>query len=149
MKLYTAACISISGNLLADADTLLGTATTDENGLADFDGRSPARRTLRQQRCPRLDDKQWPLDDLREVSVPDGYLIEQSVIPGGIHLRKPVYRVQVVDCLHSDKQTTVEIDKRAFISGSDDTFALPGATLTVTDWNGNVVDSWRAATQLM
>ena len=51
---------------------------------------------------------------------------------------------QVVDCLHSDKQTTVEIDKRAFTSDSDNTFALPGATLTVTDWNGTVVDTWES-----
>ena len=39
----------------------------------------------------------------------------------------------------------MEIDKRAFTSDSDDTFALPGATLTVTDWNGNVVDSWESS----
>ena len=51
------------------------------------------------------------------------------------------WKCQIVDCLHSDKQTTVEIDKRAFTADSNDTFALPGATLTVTDWNGNVVDS--------
>lgn len=37
-ELYTADDIySISGKLLAAADTLLGTATTDENGLAYFD----------------------------------------------------------------------------------------------------------------
>ena len=81
---------------------------------------------------------------LREVSVPDGYLIEQSVIPVEFTYENQFIAWQVVDCLHSDKQTTVEIDKRAFISGSDDTFALPGATLTVTDWNGNVVDSWES-----
>lgn len=50
---------------------------------------------------------------------------------------------QVVDCLHSDKQTEVDIDKQAFATlDPEATFALPGATLTITDWDGNVVDSW-------
>lgn len=38
----------------------------------------------------------------------------------------------------------MEIDKRAFTADSDGTFALPGATLTVTDWNGNMVDTWES-----
>ena len=82
---------------------------------------------------------------LREISVPDGYLIEQRVIPVEFTYENQFIAWQVVDCLHSDKQTTVEIDKRAFTSDSDDTFALTGATLTVTDWNGNVVDSWESS----
>ena len=45
--------------------------------------------------------------------------------------------------LHSDKQTEVDIDKQAFATlDPEATFALPGATLTITDWDGNVVDSW-------
>ena len=77
--------------------------------------------------------------------MPDGYLIEQSVIPVEFTYENQFIAWQIVDCLHSDKQTTVEIDKRAFASDSDTTFALPGATLTVTDWNGNVVDSWESS----
>ena len=43
-ELYTADDIySISGELLAAADTLLGTATTDQNGLAYFDVDVPLR----------------------------------------------------------------------------------------------------------
>ena len=76
--------------------------------------------------------------------MPDGYLIEQSVISVEFTYENQFIAWQIVDCLHSDKQTTVEIDKRAFTADSDDTFALPGATLTVTDWNGNVVDSWES-----
>ena len=144
-ELYTANDIySISGELLAAADTLLGTATTDENGLAYFDVDVP----LRGEHYGSSDAHNWTTNSgryyLREVSVPDGYLIEQSVIPVEFTYENQFIAWQVVDCLHSDKQTTVEIDKRAFISGSDDTFALPGATLTVTDWNGNVVDSWES-----
>ena len=145
-ELYTADDIySISGNLLAAADTLLGTATTDENGLAYFDVDVP----LRGESYGSSVAPDWTTNSgryyLREISVPDGYLIEQSVIPVEFTYENQFIAWQVVDCLHSDKQTTVEIDKRAFTSDSDDTFALTGATLTVTDWNGNVVDSWESS----
>ena len=144
--LYTADDIySISGELLAAADTLLGTATTDENGLAYFDVDVP----LRGEHYGGSDAHDWTTNSgryyLREISVPDGYLIEQRVIPVEFTYENQFIAWQVVDCLHSDKQTTVEIDKRAFTSDSDDTLALPGATLTVTDWNGNVVDSWESS----
>ena len=145
-ELYNAADIySISGELLAAADTLLGTATTDENGLAYFDVDVP----LRGEHYGSSDAHDWTTNSgryyLREISVPDGYLIEQSIIPVEFTYENQFIAWQIVDCLHSDKQTTVEIDKRAFISGSDDTFALPGAMLTVTDLNGNVVDSWESS----
>ena len=145
-ELYTADDIySISGELLAAADTLLGTATTDQNGLAYFDVDVP----LRGEHYGSSDAHDWTTNSgryyLREISVPDGYLIEQSVIPVEFTYENQFIAWQIVDCLHSDKQTTVEIDKRAFTSDSDDTFALTGATLTVTDWNGNVVDSWESS----
>ena len=144
-ELYTADDIySISGELLAVADTLLGTAATDENGLAYFDVDVP----LRGEHYSSSEAHDWTTNNgryyLREVSVPDGYLIEQSVIPVEFTYENQFIAWQVVDCLHSDKQTTVEIDKRAFTSDSDNTFALPGATLTVIDWNGNVVDTWES-----
>ena len=145
-ELYTADDIySISGELLAAADTLLGTATTDQNGLAYFD----VDVSLRGEHYGSSDAHDWTTNSgryyLREISVPDGYLIEQSVIPVEFTYENQFIAWQIVDCLHSDKQTTVEIDKRAFASDSDTTFALPGATLTVTDWNGNVVDSWESS----
>ena len=145
-ELYTADDIySISGGLLAASNTLLGTAATDENGLAYFDVDVP----LRGEHYGSSEAHDWTTNSgryyLREVSVPDGYLIEQSVIPVEFTYENQFIAWQVVDCLHSDKQTTVEIDKRAFASDSDTTFALPGATLTVTDWNGNVVDSWESS----
>ena len=144
-ELYTADDIySISSELLAATDTLLGTATTDENGLAYFDVDVP----LRGERYGSSDAHDWTTNSglyyLREVSAPDSYLIEQSVIPVEFTYENKFIAWQVVDCLHSDKQTTVEIDKRALTSDSDDTFVLTGATLTVTDWNDNVVDTWES-----
>ena len=142
-ELYTADDIySISGKLLAAADTLLGTATTDENGLAYFDVDVP----LRGEHYGSSDAHDWTTNSgryyLREVSVPDGYLIEQSKIPVEFTYENQFIAWQVVDCLHSDKQTTVEIDKRAFTSDSDNTFTdgtphyierIPMGTYTLTE----------------
>lgn len=103
---------------------------------------------LRGERYGSSDAHDWTTNSglyyLREVSAPDSYLIEQSVIPVEFTYENQFIAWQVVDCLHSDKQTTVEIDKRALTSDSDDTFVLTGATLTVTDWNDNVVDTWES-----
>ena len=106
-ELYTADDIySISGELLAAADTLLGTATTDENGLAYFDVDVP----LRGEHYGGSDAHDCTTNSgryyLREISVPDGYLIEQSVIPVEFTYENQFIAWQVVDCLHSDKQTT-------------------------------------------
>ena len=76
------------------------------------------------------------------LSFAKGYLCDEVNHYQSLTYADEFIACQIVDCLHSDKQTTVEIDKRAFTADSNDTFALPGATLTVTDWNGNVVDSW-------
>src|SRR5699024_7854866 len=80
---------------------------------------------------------------IREIAVPDGYLIEETVIPVEFTYENQHIAWQLVDCLHSDKQTEADSEKQAVSTlAPEDTFALPGATLTITDWDGNVVDSW-------
>lgn len=142
--LYTADAIySVDGKLLAEADTLLGTTTTGKDGLAAFDVDIPIR------------GEQYGVSDvhnattnsgkyyLLEKSAPEGYLIEQSIIPVEFTCEGQNIAYQVVDALHSDKKTETKIEKRGF-AGSDiaDSFALPGATFTVADWRGKVVDEW-------
>lgn len=145
-ELYTAdALYSMDGTLLAAADALLATATTGEDGLAYFDVDVP----IRGEHYGSSDAHDWTTNSgryyLREIAVPDGYLIEQSVIPVEFTYENQHIAWQVVDCLHSDKQTEIDIDKRAFATQDPETtFALPGATLTITDWDGNVVDSWES-----
>ena len=145
-ELYTADDIySLDGTLLAAADTLLATATTGEDGLAHF----PVDVPIRGENYGSSDAHDWTTNSgryyIREVAVPDGYLIEQSDIPVEFIYENQTIAWQVVDCLHSDKQTEVTIDKQAFASADPDTtFALPGATLTITDWDGNVVDQWES-----
>lgn len=142
--LYTADAIySADGKLLAEADALLGTATTDKDGLAAFDVDVPIRGeqygTSNAHNATTNSGRYY----LREVSAPEGYLIEQSRIPVEFTYEGQMISYQIVDCLHTDKATEVEIDKRGF-AGTDlsDSFTLPGATLTVTDWRGKVVDEW-------
>ena len=143
-ELYTTDDIySMDGTLLAAADTLLATATTGEDGLAYFNVDVP----IRGEHYGSSDAHDWTTNSgryyIREISVPDGYLIEQSAIPVEFTYENQMIAWQVVDCLHSDKQTEVDIDKQAFATlDPEATFALPGATLTITDWDGNVVDSW-------
>ena len=146
-ELYTADDIySLDGTLLAAADTLLATATTGEDGLAYF----PVDVPIRGEKYGSSDAHNWTTNSgryyIREVAVPDGYLIEQSDIPVEFTYEGQTIAWQVVDCLHSDKQTEITIDKQAFASADPDaTFALPGATLTITDWDGNVVDQWETS----
>ena len=146
-ELYTADDIySLDGTLLAAADTLLATATTCEDGLAHF----PVDVPIRGENYGSSDAHDWTTNSgryyIREVAVPDGYLIERSDIPVEFTYEGQTIAWQVVDCLHSDKQTEITIDKQAFASADPDTtFALPGATLTITDWDGNVVDSWETS----
>ena len=139
----TDAIYSVDGKLLAGADALLGTAPTDEDGLAAFELDVPIR------------GEQYGVSDalnastnsgryyLLEVSAGTGYLIEQSKIPVEFVYAGQQTAYQIVGGTHTDRATEVEITKRGF-SGSDDAgnFVLPGATLTVIDWSGKVVDEW-------
>lgn len=143
-ELYTADAIySADGKLLAEADALLGTATTDKDGLAAFGIDVPIRGEQYGVSNAHNAATNSGRYYLREVSAPEGYLIEQSTIPVEFTYEGQLISYQIVDCLHTDKATEVEIDKRGF-AGDDisDSFALPGATLTVTDWRGRVVDEW-------
>ena len=141
-ELYTADAIySVDGQLLASANTLLGTAATDAAGLAYFAVDVPIRGERYGQDNTANSGRYY----LKEASVPAGYLLEQSVIPVEFTYENQLVAWQVVDCLHSDKQTTVEFSKLAFASADPDTtFALAGATLTVTDENGAVAAAWQS-----
>ena len=139
----TDAIYSVDGKLLAEADALLGTATTGNDGLAAFDIDVPIRGEKYGVSNALDATTNSGRYYLIEISVPNGYLMEQSRIPVEFTYEGQQIAYQVVDCLHSDKQTEVEIGKRGF-AGSDaaESFALPGAELTVTDKDGKVVDTW-------
>ena len=139
----TDAIYSVDGKLLAEADALLSTATTGKDGLAAFGIDVPIRGenfgTSNALDATTNSGRYY----LVEISVPNGYLMEQSRIPVEFTYEGQQTAYQVVDCLHSDKQTEVEIGKRGFAGGdAAESFALPGAVLAVTDQNGKAVDTW-------
>ena len=139
----TDAIYSVDGKLLAEADALLGTATTGKDGLAAFEIDIPIRGKKYGASNALDATTNSGRYYLVEISVPNGYLMEQSRIPVEFTYEGQQIAYQAVDCLHSDKQTEVEIGKRG-LAGSDaaESFALPGAELTVTDKGGKVVDTW-------
>lgn len=143
-NLYTADDIySADGSLLTAADSLLATATTDKNGLAAFGIDIPI--------CGENHGKEGVVPDwttnsgryyLQEVDAATGCLIEQSRIPVEFTYEGQQIAWQVVDCLHTDRSTAVSFEKQGVLRAEETPFALPGATLTVTDAAGRVVDSW-------
>lgn len=142
--LYTADAIySADGKLLAKADTLLGTAITDENGLAAFEIDVPIRGEKYGISNALDATTNSGRFYLVESSAADGYFIDQNRIPVEFIYEGQQIAYQFVDCLHTDKATEVEISKRGF-AGSDaaDSFALPGAELAVIDQDGKIVESW-------
>ncbi len=145
--LYTADAIySADGKLLAKADTLLGTAITDENGLAAFDIDVPIRGEKYGISNALDATTNSGRFYLVESSAADGYFIDQNRIPVEFIYEGQQIAYQFVDCLHTDKATEVEISKRGF-AGSDaaDSFALPGAELAVMDQDGKIVESWTSS----
>ena len=77
----TDAIYSVDGKLLAEADALLGTATTGKDGLAAFEIDVPIRGEIYGASDALDATTNSGRYYLVEVSVPDGYLMEQSRIP--------------------------------------------------------------------
>lgn len=139
--LYTTDDIyDVAGNLLFQADELLGTAVTDMSGFAYFSVDVP----IRGQEYGSSQNKDASTNSgryyVRELQAPEGVLPEQSVIPLEFTYEGMQVAWQIVDCLHSDRTTEVELKKLAY---KEDTMAeLPGAELEVVDWDGKVIDRW-------
>ena len=139
--LYTADDIyDENGNLLFGADDLLGTAVTDEDGLAYF----PVDVPIRGQQYGESQNKDATTNSgryyVQELQAPEGVLPEHSIISLEFTYEGMQVAWQIVDCLHSDRTTEVEIKKTTY--RGDTMTDLPGAELEVVDWNGSVIDRW-------
>ncbi len=135
------------GELLAEADTMLGTVSTDERGKADFaldlplmsqgyqrtDSASASGPAVRPEE--RLNSGDYYL---KELSVPDSYYCLGEQMP--IHLE---YRGDSVPVISShtvvkDVQTVAEISKVSLAGGVE----IPGCALRISDDSDRVIVSW-------
>lgn len=119
--IYTAEDITVNGEVIATADTLLQEMTSNEDGLA----------------VCTLD---LPLGQyyVKEISAPAGFVSSDEVLTFDASYRGQDVEVVTLTSVKKNEPTTVEITKSDLTTGVE----LSGASLYVTDSNGTVVDSW-------
>lgn len=112
---------NLKGNIVVKEGSLLETATSDETGLVQF-----------------VKDYPFAKYEIKELVVPDGYVSNNETIGFDTEYqgqdKKTVYYAK--DYLNDE--TSFEFSKIDITSGAE----LSGATLTVIDMDGNVVDTW-------
>ena len=119
--LYTKSDISVDGEILVKADTLLGEATTEEDGKAVFDLDLPFGEYY-----------------IREEKAPDGYVSSDETVDVSVSYQGQDVKVAEVSCEFQNHPTRVSIQKTDLATGEK----LEGATLTILDSEGNAVDTW-------
>lgn len=112
---------NVDGKVIVEAGTLLETATSDEYGSVRF-------------------EKDYPFAkySAKELAAPAGYVSSDKVVTF-----EPEYAGQEVDVFaiqydYTNTPTTFEFSKVDITSGAE----LSGATLSVIDKDGNVIETW-------
>lgn len=110
-----------NGEILVEADTLLQEMTSDENGLA----------------VCTLD---LPLGQyyVKELKAPAGYVSSDEILEFDASYQGQELQVVELKAVKENEPTTVEFTKSDITTGVE----LDGASLTVLDKDGNVVDAW-------
>lgn len=119
--LYSKTDILVQGETIVKADTLLGEAVTGEDGRAVF----------------ALD---LPFGDyaIRELKAPAGYVSSDKTVEVTVSYQGQDVKMAAFSTEFENEPTSVSIKKTDFTTGAE----LEGATLTVLDKDGNVVDTW-------
>ena len=121
--LYAADDIASSkGKVLLAKDTLIELKTTDEDGKIQFVADLP------------VDSRYY----IKELAAPDGYVTDQEPQEFTFEYQGSGTSVAEYAFTFEDEQTTVELSKADLTDKKE----LPGASLKVTDENGNTVDEW-------
>ena len=121
--LYAKADIEAHGTVIVKADTLIGTATSDENGKAVFSQDLPFGEYY-----------------IKEQKAPKGYVSSDEVIEVKAEYQGQEVKVVQVASVFKNQPTKIEVSKSDLTTGVE----LSGATLTVLDKDGNVVDTWKS-----
>lgn len=114
--------VSSKGKVLLAKDTLIELKTTDEDGKIQFVADLP------------VDSRYY----IKELAAPDGYVTDQEPQEFTFEYQGSGTSVAEYAFTFEDKQTTVELSKADLTDKKE----LPGASLKVTDENGNTVDEW-------
>ena len=114
--------VSSKGKVLLAKDTLIELKTTDEDGKIQFVADLP------------VDSRYY----IKELAVPDGYVTDQEPQEFTFEYQGSGTSVAEYAFTFEDEQTTVELSKADLTDKKE----LPGASLKVTDEDGNTVDEW-------
>ena len=114
--------VSSKGKVLLAKDTLIELKTTDEDGKIQFVADLP------------VDSRYY----IKELAAPDGYVTDQEPQEFTFEYQGSGTSVAEYAFTFEDEQTTVELSKADLTEKKE----LPGASLKVTDEDGNTVDEW-------
>ena len=114
--------VSSKGKVLLAKDTLIELKTTDEDGKIQFVADLP------------VDSRYY----IKELAAPDGYVTDQEPQEFTFKYQGSGTSVAEYAFTFEDEQTTVELSKADLTDKKE----LPGASLKVTDEDGNTVDEW-------
>ena len=116
--------VNADGEVIIEKDTLLETAVSGTDGKAQF-------------------VKDYPLGIYyaKETTAPEGYVSSEEIVDYDASYQGQDDPVIKLESEFINTPTTVEITKTDITSGEE----LSGATLSVIDAEGNVVDTWTSA----
>lgn len=111
------------GTVIVKADTLLGKAVSGEDGKAVF-----------------TQDLSFGEYYIKELAAPNGYVSSDEVLEVKAEYQGQEVKVVQLSSVFKNQPTKVVVSKSDLTTGVE----LSGATLTVLDKDGNVVDTWKS-----
>ncbi|MCB8576469.1 DUF2220 family protein [Dorea formicigenerans] len=121
--LYAKNDMEAHGTVIVKADTLLGKAVSGEDGKAVFTQDLPFGEYY-----------------IKELAAPNGYVSSDEVLEGKAEYQGQDVKVVQLSSVFKNQPTKVVVSKSDLTTGVE----LSGATLTVLDKGGNVVDTWKS-----
>ena len=121
--LYAKNDMEAHGTVIVKADTLLGKAVSGEDGKAVFTQDLPFGEYY-----------------IKELAAPDGYVSSDEVLEVKAEYQGQNIKVVQLSSVFKNQPTKVVFSKSDLTTGVE----LSGATLTVLDKDGNVVDTWKS-----
>ena len=119
--LYNAEAITANGNVIVEADTLLQEMTSDKDGQAVCSLDLPLGKYY-----------------VKELAAPDGYVSSDEILEFDASYQGQDVKEITLKAVKKNEPTTVTVTKTDVTTGTE----LDGASLSVLDKDGNVVDSW-------